>query len=341
MSDMSRPGPLPTADHERHDALLVAQLAAGDPLAVERRDEAQRLVGGCPACAALAADLRVVSAAVAQEPVPPRRRDFRLSPEQAEQLSGNALTRFLRRLSLPNARAFQPAAAGVLAIGLIFVVAGFAWPDGASITVQAEPNFVTYDEPVPASPSSESPAAQSMVEQGPEDAFGGDEAEGLPADLEFFEALPEHQAGTSERAAQKSVASEVAPSEADGLEPDAAELAAPAASAASAADGGLASDAALEAEAHDDLALEAAATVDAIIEEPADEAALASTAPALAPDAAKAGEGTMAASDTDALVDDSSSGELLIFLGLLLALGGGGLLLVGWLARRSRDPLLR
>ena len=64
-------GPLPTADHERHDALLVAQLAAGDPLAAEQRHEAQRLVDGCPACAALAADLRAVSAAVAHEPVPP------------------------------------------------------------------------------------------------------------------------------------------------------------------------------------------------------------------------------------------------------------------------------
>ena len=126
MSDMSRPRPLPTTDHERHDALLVAQLAAGDPLAAEQRDEAQRLVRGCSACAVLATDLRVVAAAVAQEPVPPRRRDFRLSPEQVEELSGNTLTRFLRRLSLPNARAFQPAAAGVLAIGLIFVVAGYA-----------------------------------------------------------------------------------------------------------------------------------------------------------------------------------------------------------------------
>ncbi len=323
----------------------MAQLAAGDPLAAEQRDEAQRLVGGCPACAALAADLRAVSAAVAHEPVPPRRRDFRLSPEQAKELSGNALTRFLRRLSLPNARAFQPAAAGVLAIGLIFVVAGYAWPDGASITVEAEPNFVTYDEPVPASPSGEAPAAQSTVEEDLGDALGVDEAERLPADLDFFEALPEHQAGTSERAAQKSIASEVAPPEEERPEPGVAELAPPA---AAVNDGGLASDAVLEsdaalkADAHDDLALEGAANLDTIAEEPADEAALASSAPALVPEAAKVGEGTMTASDTDALVvDDSSSGELLMILGLLLALGGGGLLLVGWLAKRSRDPLLR
>ena len=122
---MSRPGlPPPAPDHDRHDALLVAQLDAGDPLKPEQQAEARRLIGTCGACAALAADLPAVSRAVAQEPVPPRRRDYRLSPQQAEELWGNALTRFLRRLSLPSARAFQPAAAGVLSIGLLLVVAG-------------------------------------------------------------------------------------------------------------------------------------------------------------------------------------------------------------------------
>ena len=173
MSDMSRPGPRPPAapDHERHDALLVAQFVAGDPLDPEQRAEAQHLVAGCAACAALAMDLPAVSRAVAQEPVPPRRRDFRLSPEQAEELRGNTLTRFLRKLSLPRSRAFQPAAAGVLSIGLLFVVAGYAWPDGGTVVVQAEPNFVDWSSPAATSAAPREEAAEApapgLVESAP------------------------------------------------------------------------------------------------------------------------------------------------------------------------------
>ena len=71
--------------------------------------EARAWLATCPASAQLAADLRAVSVAVASEPVPPRRRDFRFGPEQAEALRGDAFTRFLRRLSLPRTRAFAPA----------------------------------------------------------------------------------------------------------------------------------------------------------------------------------------------------------------------------------------
>ena len=322
MSDMSRPGLLPpAADHERHDALLVAQLSAGDPLAPEQRAQAEQLVGTCGACAALAADLRAVSVAVAREPVPSRRRDFRLSPEQAQQLSGNPLTRFLRRLSLPTARAFQPAAAGVLSIGLVFLVAGYAWPDDAAITVQAEPNYPTYGETVPTSAPAEQPAAPVVVEQGLEEAFGSDEAEMMVVDPEFLETLPEHQAGTSESAARKSVASEAETKQARQLELDEDELAA---SADSLAD----SDSALGAAAADQLA-----------QEPADDLAL--DVDALAPDVATSGETSVAAVEADLLADDGGPEEFLIILGLLLALGGGGLLLLGWLIRRSSDPLLR
>ena len=140
MSDMPRQRPpSPAADHERHDVLLIAQYAAGDPLDAQQSSAARDLVAGCGACAELMADLRAVSAAVAQEPTPPRRRDFRLTDEQADQLGGNALTRMLRRLSLPGGAELQPAAAGVLAAGLVFVVAGYAWPDGKPVCGHAAP----------------------------------------------------------------------------------------------------------------------------------------------------------------------------------------------------------
>jgi hypothetical protein len=323
MNDMSRPGPLPpAADHERHDALLVAQLSAGDPLAPEQRAQAEQLVGTCGACAALAADLRAVSVAVAQEPVPSRRRDFRLSPEQAQQLSGNPLTRFLRRLSLPTARALQPAAAGVLSIGLVFLVAGYAWPDDAAITVQAEPNFATYGETVPSAAPAEEPAAPRAVEQGLEEAFGSDEAEMMFADPEFLETLPEHQAGTSEAAAQKSVASEADSAQARELELDGDELAAQAPSLAD-----------------DDQPALGAAAADRMVQEPVDDLAL--DVDALVPDVTTPGQTSVAAVEAGVLADDGGPEEFLITLGLLLALGGGGLLLMGWLIRRSNDPLLR
>ena len=307
MSDMSRPGPLPpAADHERHDALLVAQLSAGDPLAPEQRAQAEQLVGTCGACAALAAELRAVSVAVSREPVPSRRRDFRLSPEQAQQLSGNPLTRFLRRLSPPTARAFQPAAAGVLSIGLVFLVAGYAWPDDAAMTVQAEPNYATYGETVPTSAPAEQPAAPRVVEQGLEEAFGSDEAEMMVVDPEFLETLPEHQAGTSESAARKSVASEAESKQARELELDEDEL---------------------------------AAAADQLAQEPADDLAL--DVDALAPDVTTSGDTSVTAVEADLLADDGGPEEFLITLGLLLALGGAGLLLLGWLIRRSSDPLLR
>ena len=46
--------------------------------------------------------------------------------------------------------------------------------------------------------------------------------------------------------------------------------------------------------------------------------------------------GELAADPTD----DRVPADLLIPLGILLALVGGGLLVLGWLARRSRDPLV-
>ena len=155
MSDMSRPpSVLPTLDHQRHDELLVAQFAMGDPLPEVQRSEVQRLVAACGACATLATDLRAVAGAVAWEPVPSRRRDFRLDADQAERLSGNPLSRFLRRLTLPRSRAFGPAAAGVFSVGLAFVVVGYAWPgDGVVEQPQAPVSAPALLETYDASPA--------------------------------------------------------------------------------------------------------------------------------------------------------------------------------------------
>ena len=136
MRDMPAPRPArPPLDHEQHDPLLIAQLAAGDQLTADQQQLAAHLVTHCAACASLASDLRAVSSAVAWEPLPPRRRDFRIDAERAERLRGSPLRRFLRRLSLPETTALRPAAAGILSIGLLFMVVGAVWPVNDSVPV--------------------------------------------------------------------------------------------------------------------------------------------------------------------------------------------------------------
>ena len=71
--------------HAQHDPLLIAQYAARDPLTAEQVAAASTLVGSCAECASLAADLGAISAAVASEPVPARRRDFRIDAETASE----------------------------------------------------------------------------------------------------------------------------------------------------------------------------------------------------------------------------------------------------------------
>ena len=350
MSDMSQRHALPPApDHERHDPMLVAQFVAGDELEPEQQAEAQHLVTVCGACAALAADLRVVSTTVAHEPVPPRRHDFRLSPEQAEELSGNVLTRLLRRLSLPSARAFQPAAAGILSIGLVFVAAGYIWPDGGTITVQSAPNYVDWSPSAPAStpiedagdeglaaplvePGADGPAASVAPESN--DRAASDELAATEPDAEFFETLPESQAGSLERSSQKSLAGGGEAAEEDVLAADA--VAAPEAPAPEA----------VEESALVDDGLGADAALDAVAEEPAAEPEMGVAVPA--PEAevpVPEGETDATAADTQAAEaarlpsDEGGPEDLLIMLGVLLAATGGGLLVLGWLARRARDPL--
>lgn len=343
MSDMPRPRPLPpTSDHERHDALLVAQFVAGDPLKPEQQAEAQRLVAGCGGCAALAADLPAVSRAVAHESVPPRRRDYRLSPEQAEELRGNALTRLLRRLSVPSSRAFQPLAAGVLSIGLLFVIAGYAWPENGTIVVQAEPNLVDWPantSALPAAEPAEEPAAPSVAHgtAAPAPAMGETEAlQGAERAMEesaFADSLAASQAGTADGLTQQSDLDEYR-SRSTAQEVEEFGEAIPADSPVDeVASLGAAADIAPEgADAEDGSGGQAARKV--APDAPGD----ADDAPAIA-----VGDASQQAEESrDAEIapsTDDGGAELLIVLGLILALGGVGLLLLGWLARRAKDPL--
>jgi hypothetical protein len=117
----SRPSgadPAARGAHAGHDALLIARLAGND---VSGADEARArdLVASCAECAALLADLAAISAALPGVlRVPRRRRDFRLTPNDAARLRGSRLTRWLDRANRQRILLLQPLAGATVALGL-------------------------------------------------------------------------------------------------------------------------------------------------------------------------------------------------------------------------------
>jgi hypothetical protein len=122
------------------------------------REDARQLVDSCPDCAALAADIRQLASATSQLPAAKRTRDFTITAEQAEKLSGSRLSRWLRGLTAPGWGALRPVAGAALSIGIVMVAVGVALPHPAPanqtfgsnspVTVQATPE----GNPPPAAP---------------------------------------------------------------------------------------------------------------------------------------------------------------------------------------------
>ena len=102
--------------HLGHDELLVAAFAAGD-LASDDLEPAEALVAGCGECAALAADLRVISQAIAEVPARPRPRDFFLGPADAARLRPQGLRRLAAAIAAPRAQLARPLAGGLMMLG--------------------------------------------------------------------------------------------------------------------------------------------------------------------------------------------------------------------------------
>ena len=120
-----------SAEHRRHDRLLVARFAVGDA-AHGQEHEAQDLVRRCSECAALAADISAISNSVAKMPAQPRPRDFRLTAEQAAQLRGSRFDRWLRTITGSGWSTVRPVAAVALSIGVVMSVVGFLPVIGAA-----------------------------------------------------------------------------------------------------------------------------------------------------------------------------------------------------------------
>ena len=116
----------PSADHARHDRLLVVRyLDLDDDLLEGEVSQARALLASCPDCAALATELQLISDATNRMVVPSRTRDFRLTPQQAASLRPAGFRRFLE--SLGGAFRFEflrPLAGAAVAIGLLLAVVG-------------------------------------------------------------------------------------------------------------------------------------------------------------------------------------------------------------------------
>lgn len=336
---MSRPGPLPTApDHQLHDPLLVAQFAAGDALDPDRQRQGESLVSSCGACAALAADLRAVAAAVAWEPVPRRRRELRLSVAQVERARGGFMSRLMRRLALPQARSLRPVAGAVMSLGLLFVVGGTVWPvdqPGAGVALPSTtPKAVDARAQAPLAESAElleDAAPDGDAATGgviPESAVTDDIAESAVADD-----IAEPGSDTAEPAGVSGAASQKAARDRDGAGDRLIERFE-------------ASDATIEELGEEEPALAAGSDAEAL-EPLTGIGSIVATAPPAADvqvdairdavDEAEEGP-TQTAADPDSDVEIEA---VLMVVGLVLALAGALLLLLMWLARRSTDPLLR
>jgi hypothetical protein len=109
----------------------VARFAVGDAGPAEH--EAMELVRRCSECAALAADITTISKSVARMPTPPRPRDFRMTREQADQLRGSRIDRWLRTITGSGWSTVRPVAAVALSVGMVMSVVGFLPVLGAAV----------------------------------------------------------------------------------------------------------------------------------------------------------------------------------------------------------------
>ncbi|HEY7024973.1 MAG TPA: hypothetical protein VH371_08440 [Candidatus Limnocylindrales bacterium] len=174
------------AEHDRHDRVLIARYATGDAYPSEV-DEARELVDRCDSCAALAGDIRLISARTADLPAARRPRDFRITPQQADKLRGSWFDRLMRGFSAPGWSVVRPVAAASLAIGIVLIVVG-ALPialtgSASSETVPGSQDHAAYDNrsEVPLSASAPTVAQMPAASAAPASAAASAAAQPLPA----------------------------------------------------------------------------------------------------------------------------------------------------------------
>lgn len=115
-----------TPDHDGHDRLLVAALAADDLNATDR-DHALELIRSCAICAELHDDLIAIARATAAAPAPSSRtRDFQLSPADAARLRPSGWRRLLGGIGAVRLATSRPLGVGLATLGLVGLLIGNA-----------------------------------------------------------------------------------------------------------------------------------------------------------------------------------------------------------------------
>jgi len=199
----------PTADHHaRHDPLLVVAATTDAQPSVEPTPGLD-WIATCPACAALADDVRTLAVATAAVQPVRRPRDFFLQPDDAVRLRRRGLRGLVGALTRPAVDLGRPVAAALTALGLAgLLLATVPGVPGGSI----------------ARPSAADPAPNELRAQGSGDVtydasgHGGGAIDGGRTNA-FTPAVPAASAGASAAAGSGSEAgptAKAAPRAADG-----------------------------------------------------------------------------------------------------------------------------
>jgi len=123
-------------DHAAHDELLLAAYASGDDLPAAECVAVDALIRDCPDCAALVVDLHALRSATAALPVPPRRRDFRLTDADAANLRPAGWRRLVEAFASARLAFTAPLGAGLVAMGVVAVLVTVVPAAGGSIFTQ-------------------------------------------------------------------------------------------------------------------------------------------------------------------------------------------------------------
>jgi len=173
------PTPHTPADAARAHAEQIVAFDAGDLAGAELRT-AEALVRSCAGCAALAGDLAAIRGSMSALPVPTRRRDYRLTAEDAARLRPSAWRRALEWLAAPGS-SVRPLATGLATLGIVgllltSVPGGLSGLAGSAAPVMAPAPEAQGDNAAPA-------GAGTMELQGtsaPPTASGGPAATTAP-----------------------------------------------------------------------------------------------------------------------------------------------------------------
>lgn len=161
------------ADHAAHDHYLVAALAdrTDDALDPDTAALAREQVATCSVCAALHADLVALAAAMPTSAVPPRPRDFSLTPADADRLRAGGWRRWFGFFGSPRDAFSRPLALGLTTLGiaglLVANVPGAVPGLGAGATSGVAAPAVTAEAMPFGAAESAAPAAEPFATEVP------------------------------------------------------------------------------------------------------------------------------------------------------------------------------